>query len=153
MTETHIGYQRPTDPALAALHEARVAFANEGYQPEECFTPPIADLEKPEMRFRVAQRGGRPVGMVALRLDPSGYGEVKALYIDEAARGAGLARALMAEIEDVARAEGVTLLRLETGIHHHGALAFYPREGWHEIGRFDPYPPNDTSIFFEKRLD
>ena len=152
MSDLKITYEQATSPELTAMHEARIAYGNEGYNPADVFTPDIGDLEKETMRFRIALLGGERVGMGALRIDPAGWGEVKAVYVVESARGKGVARAIMEALEAIALAEGVTLLRLETGTFHAGALKFYPRLGWREIPRFDPYPVNETSIFFEKRL-
>jgi len=145
MSQVTVGFEPPTNPDLAAMHEARIAFSFEGYDPEDCFTPPISALANPDMRFRVARVDA------ALRLD-DGWGEVKAVFTDPAMRGKGVARSLMEELEQIARAEGLPRLRLETGNLHKDALIFYPRLGWTEIPRFDPYPKNETSIFFEKVL-
>lgn len=139
-------------PELAALHDARIAFNHDGYDPADCFTPPVADLDAPGMHFRVGRVAGRAVAMVALKERGEGWGEVKALYVDPAARGRGVAHAMMAAIEEAGREAGLDTLRLETGNLHEGALALYRRSGWAEIERFDPYPANETSIFFEKRL-
>lgn len=151
MSSVSVGFEPPTNPDLTAMHEARIAFSFEGYDPEDCFTPPIAALGNPDMRFRVARCDGVVAGMAALRLD-DGWGEVKAVFTDPAMRGKGIARALMDELEQVGRDEGLSRLRLETGNLHKDALIFYPRLGWVEIPRFDPYPVNQTSIFFEKVL-
>lgn len=151
MSNVTVGFEPPTAPGLSVLHDARIAFSFEGYDPEDCFTPPIAALGNPDMRFRVARVDGALAGMGALRVD-EGWGEVKAIFTDPAMRGRGVARALMDELEAVARAEGLSLVRLETGNLHKDALKFYPRLGWKEIPRFDPYPANETSIFFEKVL-
>lgn len=152
MTGLTIVHEDPTSPDLAAMHEARIAFNFAGYDPADCFTPPIAALDDPDMRFRVARLDGAPVGMGALRIDPKGWGEIKAVFVDSKARGKGVARALMDALEAIALAEDVTVLRLETGNLHKEALAFYPALGWTEIPRFDPYPANETSLYFEKRL-
>lgn len=151
MSAVTVAFEPPTNPDLAAMHEARIAFSFEGYEPEDCFTPPVSDLANPDMRFRVARVDGRVAGMAALRID-EGWGEVKAVFTDPAMRGKGVARALMDELERVGHVEGLSRLRLETGNLHRDALAFYPRLGWVEIPRFDPYPVNTTSIFFEKVL-
>lgn len=151
MSPVSVAFEPPTNPDLAAMHEARIAFSFEGYDPEDCFTPPISALTNPDMRFRVARVDGVLAGMAALRLD-EGWGEIKAVFTDPAMRGKGVARALMEALEQVARDEGLSRLRLETGNLHKEALIFYPRFGWVEIPRFDPYPENETSIFFEKVL-
>jgi len=151
MSTVTVAFETPTNPDLAAMHEARIAFNFEGYDPADCFTPPVSALADPDMRFRVARSEGAVVGMGALRID-EGWGEVKAVFVDPAARGKGVARALMEDIEATARAEGLGTLRLETGNLHKDALQFYPRLGWVEIPRFDPYPENETSLYFEKVL-
>lgn len=151
MSTVTVGFEPPTAAGLTAMHAARIAFNFEGYDPEDCFTPPIAALGNPDMRFRVARVNGTVAGMAALRID-DGWGEVKAVFVDPGMRGNGVARALMDELEAVARSEGLARLRLETGNLHTDALAFYLRLGWVEIPRFDPYPINETSIFFEKVL-
>ncbi len=149
MPNVTVAFENPTNPDLAAMHDARIEFSLDGYAPEDCFTPPVAALGNTDMRFRVARLGGQAVGMAALRLD-DGWGEIKAVFVDPQARGKGVARALMLALEETARSEGLTKLRLETGNLHKDALVFYPRLGWVEIPRFDPYPENDTSIYFEK---
>ncbi len=151
MPDVSVAFESPTNPDLTTMHDARIAFSFEGYDPADCFTPPVSALANPDMRFRVARVEGAVAGMAALRLD-DGWGEVKAVFTDPAMRGKGVARALMDELEKVARAEGLSRLRLETGNLHKDALVFYPRLGWTEIPRFDPYPENETSIFFEKVL-
>lgn len=151
MSVVTVAFEPPTNPDLAAMHDARIAFSFEGYDPADCFTPPVAALGNPNMRFRVARLDGTVVGMAALRMD-DGWGEVKAVFVDPSVRGKGVARALMDDLEATARTEGLAKLRLETGNLHKDALIFYPRLGWREIPRFEPYPVNETSIFFEKDL-
>ena len=53
------------------------------------------------------------------------YSEVKRMYTRPAARGLGLAKALLRRIEDEARAVGAPVLRLETGIHQQEAIGLY----------------------------
>ncbi len=151
MSAISVGFEPPTNPDLAAMHDARIAFNFEGYDPEDCFTPPVSALADPDMRFRVARAEGVVVGMAALRLD-DGWGEVKAVFVDPATRGKGVARALMDNLEATAREEGLGTLRLETGNLHKDAIQFYTRLGWVEIPRFDPYPLNETSLYYEKIL-
>jgi len=103
MSEVTVAFEAPTNADLAAMHEARIAFSFEGYDPEDCFTPPISALANPDMRFRIARVGGALAGMAALRID-DGWGEVKAVFTDPAMRGKGVARALMKELEQVGRA-------------------------------------------------
>jgi putative acetyltransferase len=79
------------------------------------------------------------------------------MFTDQAARGRGVAKAILTQLETVARDAGMALLRLETGVHQHDAIAFYERMGFRECGAFGDYAamtPSmiETSVFYEKRL-
>jgi putative acetyltransferase len=85
------------------------------------------------------------------------FAEVKRMYVREAARGRGVAPALLAQIERAARDAGLTLLRLETGTRQIAARRFYQREGFRVCAAFGDYAamaPHSiaTSVFMEKRL-
>ncbi len=51
-----------------------------------------------------------------------------------------------------ARQAGVTVLRLETGIHQAEAIGLYERYGFERVAPFGEYQPDPNSVFFEKRL-
>jgi putative acetyltransferase len=78
---------------------------------------------------------------------------VKRVYVSPAARGRGLAKKIMARLEDEARAAGMTIARLETGIYQPAALGLYRALGYADCGPFGDYPADDPmSVFMEKRL-
>jgi GNAT superfamily N-acetyltransferase len=111
---------------------------------------PQADLMRPPRGgFWLAHLGGQPVACVGLK-GGAAYGEIKRLWVADAARGQGLAKRLMQVAEDHAKALGMTTLRLDTNAKLPEAIAMYRNSGWSEIARFndDPYPTH----FFEKRL-
>ena len=113
-------------------------------------------LFQPDVRFFVARLNGEAVGCGGVGLY-DGYAEVKRMFASPAARGSGVAVAVLRHLEDTARAAGHSVLCLETGIHQHAAIAFYKREGFTECEAFGPYRDMDphaiaTSLFFEKRL-
>jgi putative acetyltransferase len=112
----------------------------------------IETLAQPDIRFFVARREGEALGCVALRVDPAGYGEVKRLYVPPRARGLALGRRLLAAIEEQARRERLTSLRLETGIHQPEALGLFCAAGFVEIAPFASYSPDPLSVFMEKTL-
>jgi putative acetyltransferase len=60
---------------------------------------------------------------------------------------------MLAEVETLARASRLPLLRLETGIHNTEALALYRRAGFAECVAFGDYAPDSLSVFMEKRLE
>ena len=78
----------------------------------------IPEVAQGRRRVLVARCGGRIVGTVQLALAPQPNqrhrGEVMKLLVHPEARRRGIARALMAAVEEMARAEGRTLLTLDT---------------------------------------
>ncbi|TBN41898.1 GNAT family N-acetyltransferase [Paracoccus subflavus] len=112
--------------------------------------PEAEDMLPPRGVFLVAWSGGQPVGCAGLKGFGRGEAEVKRVWVAPAARGQGLARRLMDEIEARAAGLGIHRLMLDTNSALTEALALYRNTGWTEIDRFndDPYPDR----FFEKRL-
>lgn len=130
------------------LGSSYTAEQQHGLRPEALFQPNI--------HFFLARLGGTAVGCGGVALY-DGFAEVKRMFTDEAARGRGVAKALLARFEAVARESGMVLLRLETGIHQRDAIAFYERMGFRECGVFGDYAamtPSqiETSVFYEKRI-
>lgn len=94
-----------------------------------------------------------PIGHACLRRlegDMRGELEMKRLYLREASRGTGVADALLAAVEQVARDEGVSRLVIHTGDRQHAALTFYGRRGYTPIPVFAPYEAVTYSLCFEK---
>ena len=69
-----------------------------------------------------------------------------------AARGTGAGAKLLSLLERDAQARGITVLRLETGIHNDAALKLYRRFGYVERGPFGDYAEDPLSIFMERHL-
>ncbi len=91
-------------------------------------------------------------GAVKLMEDDGRYGEIKRVFVLESHRGRGLSRRIMASLEDLLRAEGIALARLETGIAQPEALGLYRALGYVERAPFGAYQPDPLSLFMEKRL-
>jgi GNAT superfamily N-acetyltransferase len=113
------------------------------------FDPPLG-------AFVVARRpgdAGPPAGGVGVRALRPGEGQIRRLWVDPALRGRGIARALMAAVEDTARQLGLIDLRLGTGDRQPEAVALYTSAGWERIlvGP-DGRPVPDRHIWFEKQL-
>nr|WP_047772435.1 GNAT family N-acetyltransferase [Wenxinia marina] len=111
----------------------------------------LDQLEGPDIRFFTARDGTAVLGTAALALK-DGYGEVKSMFVDEAARGRGVAAALLARIEAEAEAARLPWLRLETGDLLEAAQRAYARAGFVVCGPFGDYVVNGSSVFMEKRL-
>jgi GNAT superfamily N-acetyltransferase len=95
---------------------------------------------------------GRPVGHAALRrLGPDL--EVKRVVVLADARGHGLARRLMAYLENFAEARGARRLILQTGDRQPDAVALYRSLGYQPIAIYQPYTDAiPFSMCFEKLL-
>jgi putative acetyltransferase len=147
-----IAAERPDQPAVVRLIEALDAHAAGLYPPESNHLLDIATLCGPEVTFLVARLAGEAVGCGALVRDPRGWAEVKRMYVAPQARGRRLGAAILALLEEAAAAQGIAVLRLETGIHNGEALALYRRAGYRDCAAFGDYRPDPLSVFMEKRL-
>ncbi|CAO3406733.1 GNAT family N-acetyltransferase [Azospirillum largimobile] len=152
MTEIAIAPESPRQDAVIALVAALDRYLLDLYPADTCHLLDIGELEAPDVRFFVARKDGVPVGCAALRVDPAGYGEVKRMYVDPAARGHRIGDRLLARMEEQARAEGLAALLLESGIHQHEALALYRKAGFTDRGPYACYEENGVSVFMEKPL-
>lgn len=141
----------PRDPAARALLKQSHALMESLFPPEDNFYLDIDALTAPHIVFFVARRGDETLGTAALA-DKGGYGEVKSMFVAEAARGLGVGAALLARLEDEARTRGLPALMLETGNLLHAAHRLYARAGFIERGPFGDYPAAASSLFMEKRL-
>ncbi len=91
------------------------------------------------------------VGIGAVK-QMEGYAEVKRMFVQDAYRGTGVAATILEALEDIARKNGNTIIRLETGALHKAALKFYHKMGYYRIRQFGDYPVNDVSVLMEKKI-
>jgi GNAT superfamily N-acetyltransferase len=91
------------------------------------------------------REGGRPP-------TPPGGGacEIKRMYVVPAARGRGVARRLLAHLEQAARDLGYSVVRLDTGSRQPAAQHLYTSAGYVQIGNFNDHPV--ATYFGEKQL-
>ncbi len=147
-----IGAERPDQPEIVRLLEARDALSASLYPPESDHTLDLAALLRPEVTFLVARRDGVAVGCGALVRGGADAGEVKSMFVAEAARGTGAGLALLERIEAEARAAGLPVLRLETGVASAAARRLYEQAGYRYVGPFPPYKADPRSVFMAKAL-
>ena len=77
--------------------------------------------------------------------------EIKRMYVIPSARRRGLARVLLAALENAARDLGYATVRLDTGPLQGHAQAMYESAGYRAIANFNANPV--ASFWGEKRLD
>ena len=131
-----------------SLEDARAAFETVA-----------ADVERGRRVLLAAYVGGELVGTVqvvpAAQPNSPHRGEIVQLLVHRSARRQGVAAQLMEAAEAAARAEGRTLLVLDT-VTGDAAERLYERLGWTKVGVIPDYAlypdgrPCDTTIFFKQ---
>ncbi|WP_052864634.1 GNAT family N-acetyltransferase [Streptomyces niger] len=109
--------------------------------------------------YLLAYEDGRPLATGGWRTrdeDGEGYAdgdaEIKRMFVTAEARGRGLARRILAALEDDARAAGRTRMVLETGIKQPEALELYASSGYLPVAKFGHYRYYDDSRHLGKSL-
>lgn len=121
-----------------------------GFDRDKGGSDAIADFLPPRGCLLVARLLGEPIGCGALRtLEPS-MGEIKRMWIAPDARGLGVGRRLLAELERMARGRRLRVIRLDTNDSLTEALQLYRSSGYREIERFNDNPY--AQHWFEKVL-
>jgi ribosomal protein S18 acetylase RimI-like enzyme len=101
-------------------------------------------------RLLLARVGGEPVGAGAVKFHGSGPAELKRMWVSSAARGLGIGRRLLAELEARAREHGASAARLETNRSLTEAIRLYRSAGYVEVPAFNDEPY--AHHWFEKDL-
>jgi GNAT superfamily N-acetyltransferase len=129
-------------------------FVSTLYPPEDNF------FELPEVEAFIIARDahGNALGCGGIKaIDhphlPMPAVEIKRMYTREAARRRGIARAIVTELENIARTAGFARILLETGHRQPDAIALYVSRGFVEIPLYGEYVTSGTSLCFEKILD
>ena len=120
-----------------------------GFDPGSSISATPGELSPPRGYFVIAWLHGAAVGCGALKCHAR-FGEVKRMWVAEAARGMGIGRRLLAQLEEIAQRRGIPLLRLETNESLKEAQALYRSSGYREVPAFnrEPYAHH----WFEKDL-
>ena len=147
-----IGVRDPADPA--ARHCVREYAAELDRRFPAGFSTgrslPVHDeaVRPPRGLALVATLFGEPVGFGSLKFHDGDWTELKRIWVAGDARGLGLGRRLLGELE--AHATGVAV-RLDTNGTLTEAIALYRSNGYEEIPPYNDEPYADH--WFEKRLD
>ncbi|WP_371405776.1 helix-turn-helix domain-containing GNAT family N-acetyltransferase [Kribbella sp. NBC_00662] len=145
------------DPRLPAAQYCLNAYFEElerrfetGFDPARSISADHAELTLPAGLLLVATLRSEPVGCGALKLHGSDPAEIKRMWVSPDARGLGLGRRLLAELERTAAANGATVVRLETNHNLKEAIALYRSSGFEEVPAFNTEPY--AHHWFEKSL-
>lgn len=142
--------------ADAALDPLRVGLAAEylrRYGPnDEMTTAGDDDFVPPDGVFVVAEVDGRVVAGGGIRRWRGDVAELKRMWTAPDARRRGLARRVLARLEEEAARRGYRALRLETGTGQPEAIAMYRRAGYRPIAPYGRYRHDPACRCFEKVL-
>lgn len=144
--------ERPDSPDASQLISELQDLLEPLYPPESRHGYPIEKLLQEKVAFFVIRVDDVPAGCGAIKLFGSVYGEVKRMYVRPQFRGQGLAKRMLEELEHYAHQRGLSLLRLETGIHQTEAIALYEKYGFKQIPPFGPYREDPLSRCYEKAI-
>jgi GNAT superfamily N-acetyltransferase len=135
----------PRYPELGRAIERRGGYdANDAAEGTGALTTLIADVD------------GEPVACVTLRAagpDVGDHaGELKKVFVRNRARGLGLARTLLAEVEVEARGRGLHRLVLHTGRRQPEAMTLYMSIGYRPVPLYPPHIGDPLAMCFAKDL-
>jgi DNA-binding MarR family transcriptional regulator/GNAT superfamily N-acetyltransferase len=147
-----------TDPASPEARACMAAYFAElgerfdgGFDPRASLPATDADLAEPSGLLLLARLHGEPAGCGALKFHGTEPAELKRMWVANRARGLGLGRRLLAELEDQARRHGATVVRLETNQALTEAITLYRSAGYAEVSAFSD--EQYAHHWFEKQLD
>ncbi|MFJ8313259.1 MULTISPECIES: GNAT family N-acetyltransferase [unclassified Streptomyces] len=134
---------------LAYFTELQERF-DTGFDPARSLLPDAGELRPPRGLFLVARMHGEPIGCAGLKLPPGAPAEIKRMWVAPHARGLGLGRRFLAELEARAAEHGRDVLRLDTNKALGAAIGLYHSFGFEEVPAFNDEPY--AHHWFEKRI-
>lgn len=147
----------PIDPAHPharyCLHEYFAELDRrfaKGFDPSRSIPADDEEMRRPAGVFLVATLRGDPIGCGALKFHPGEPADLKRMWVAKSARGLGLGRRLLNELESRATASGVRAVRLETNGSLVEAIGLYRSAGYEEVPAFNAEPY--AHLWFEKKL-
>ncbi|MEV4478821.1 GNAT family N-acetyltransferase [Micromonospora coxensis] len=140
-------------PVAQALIRAALADLGQRYGGSGDETPvDAAEFVPPHGAFLVAYLDGEPVGCGGWRSHDDDTAELKRMYTSPAARGRGVARAVLAAVERSARDHGRKRIILECGDRQPEAIAMYTSAGYDPIPNFGFYKDAPGCLSFGRVL-
>jgi GNAT superfamily N-acetyltransferase len=155
MSIHRVGYGHPD--AMRLIHEVQAEYVVRYGGPDETPLDPLM-FEPPAGSFYVGYVGGEPVATGAWRrtgveaFGTTQTAEIKRMYVAPGGRGRGLARQMLAHLEQSAREHGAEALVLETGERQPEAIALYESSGYEPVPAFGYYKDAPLSRCYGRRL-
>ncbi len=135
------------------LTELVLALYVERYGGEGDTAPVDAEhFHAPDGYFIAAYIDDEAVGMGGWRRHGVGEAEIKRMFVRPEFQGKGIARMILAHLEETAAKAGFTRFVLETGLEQPEAIALYRSAGYEDIPAFGFYADDPLSVHLGKRL-
>lgn len=149
-----IEIEEPSRPDVVALLSEHLDDMYATSPAESVHALDVASLQGPDITFWTAREDGVLLGCGALRQVDSTHLEIKSMRTTAAARGRGVAAAVLETMTRAAVARGCERLSLETGVEDYFAAArrLYERHGFVDCEPFGAYRPDRHSVFMTKVL-
>ncbi len=122
----------------------------EGWDPARSISAGADELVPPLGLMLIARLRGGPIACGALKFHPGAPTELKRMWVSPDARGLGLGRRLLVELERHAKESGSRVVRLETNRALKEAIQLYRSGGYREVAPFNDEPY--AHHWFEKAL-
>lgn len=121
-----------------------------GWDPSRSISADAAELIPPAGLLLIARLREKAIGCGALKFHAGAPTELKRMWVAPHARGLGLGRRLLLELERQAKAAGARVVRLETNRALKEAIELYRSGGYREVAPFNAEPY--AHHWFEKKL-
>jgi DNA-binding MarR family transcriptional regulator/N-acetylglutamate synthase-like GNAT family acetyltransferase len=121
-----------------------------GFDPAGSLPADPQDMRLPAGLFLLVTLRGESVGCGALKFHGRRPSELKRMWVSPSARGLGVGRRLLTELECRASEHGASVIRLETNHTLVEAISMYRSAGYREVEAFNDETYADH--WFEKRL-
>lgn len=100
----------------------------------------------------VAYKAGKALGCGAFKEYASGVAEIKRMYVLEDARGRGVAKKILSELEIWAKELNFSECILETGLKQPEAIGLYKTSGYEIIPNYGQYEGVGNSVCMKKAI-
>jgi DNA-binding MarR family transcriptional regulator/GNAT superfamily N-acetyltransferase len=120
------------------------------YDPAKGIPAEPHEMTPPAGLFLVAYRHGDAIGCGGVKHHPGAPSEIKRMWVAERARGLGVARRILTELEADAVRTGASAARIETNGVLFEAIALYRSVGYVDVAPFNEEP--FATHWFEKAL-
>lgn len=144
-----VAYDHPDAILLTALVQAEyvVRYGSQDDSPIDS-----AHFRLPDGYFVIAYDEGVPAAMGGWRRHDAHEAEIKRMFVREEFRRRGLARTVLAHLEQTAREAAFGVLVLETGLAQPEAITLYRTSGYDDVPTFGYYAEAPESVHLGKAL-